>query len=288
MLTDAIASICTGDVRPRELIVVINAQSARERAADRTAARTTFARFDRSGIDFRLMECDTVGPGPARNAGARVAGQPWLAFLDSDDLWEPDKLQRQLLFLAQRPHLNACHTAETWIKDGRVLQQPAHLRANTGRFLRASFGHCLISCSSILMRRATFFELGEFDPEFRVCEDFELWLRYLARYPIGLLPEPLTRKQAGDWPQESRRFHSLDAYRIRAHLKLVRIDRSLLNADDLAAARLACETKLNILLTGARKHSTPETFELLAEEMDSVFEAAKRLTRATNASTTFG
>lgn len=287
LLGEAIQSICAGQTKPTELIVVLNAtddpltdsdsagplldSQQSTRTADRQAAETSFARHADSGIQFRVIECEIAGPGPARNAGVATTQQPWLAFLDSDDLWAPEKLNRQWSYLTQRPHLNAIHTAEVWIKDGRTLSQPAHLRPHTGRFLRASLAHCLISCSSLLIRREVFAELGEFDPDFRVCEDFELWLRYLTRYPIGLLPEALTIKRAGDWPQESRRFHSLDAYRIRAILKLIRMDGHRLSSDEFEAARSACEKKIGILQQGAARRDTIEKIAPLAAEIKAVF-----------------
>ncbi|MCR9143350.1 MAG: glycosyltransferase family 2 protein [bacterium] len=286
LLSEAIRSVSGGSLKPRELIVVLNAADSVEREADRAAAERCFqsgsedaAAAAESPLRCRLVECESVGPGPARNAGVALASQPWLAFLDSDDLWAPEKLRRQWRYLQQRPHLRAAHTAEVWIKDGRELTQPAQLRPHTGRFLRASFRHCLISCSSLLMRRDVFLELGGFDPDFRVCEDFELWLRYLIRYPIGLVREVLTIKRAGDWPQESRRFHSLDALRIRAILKLLRTDAERLTIDELSHARDACETKLKILSQGARRRDRAGEVEPLIQEVEGEFRSAFRKAR---------
>ncbi|MEQ9366128.1 MAG: glycosyltransferase [Leptospirales bacterium] len=289
LLAEAIASICTGRRKPRELIVVLNAGATypdagtpefsptelqepnADRLADRRAAEAAFARFRTTGIRFALVECESAGPGPARNAGVAAAREDWLAFLDSDDLWAPDKLDRQWRYLAARPHLRAAHTAEVWIKNGRVLTQPAQLRPHTGRFLRASFYNCLISCSALMLRRETFAKLGGFDADFAVCEDFELWLRYLLRLPIGLVPEALTIKRAGDWPQESRRFHSLDALRIRAILKLVRTEGGRLSPLEREAARAACESKLAILEQGARRRDRDAEITPLASEVRELF-----------------
>lgn len=286
LLADAVRSIGAGSRIPRELIVVANA--AESAAADRAAAKAAFAEWPTDAdkqCELRLVDClETTqrGPGPARNAGVRIADQPWLAFLDSDDLWVPEKLERQWKFLRARPQLRAVHTAERWIKDGTELRQPAHLRPRGGRFLTASFGHCLISCSAILLERALFVELGGFDPAFPVCEDFELWLRLLARTTVGLVPEPLTIKRAGDWPQESQRLHSMDALRVQAILKFVaalpgspigqpRAEREAI----LAAAHAACAAKLAILQQGAeRRGSTAQLAALrLGEQIRAAFES---------------
>jgi hypothetical protein len=273
LLSGALRSILEAEVLPAQLIVVLNAGGTERpmRAADRAAADAVFRDAADSGVELRLTECEEAGPGPARNAGVALARETWLAFLDSDDLWTPPKLARQMRFLNARPHLTAVHTAETWIKDGRTLAQPAHLRPRAGRCLRESMSHCLISCSSLVIRRDVFGELGGFDPAFRVCEDFELWLRLLARRPIGLVPEALTIKQSGDWPQESRRFHSLDALRIQAILKLARERSAALSPAELSAARQVCFTKLEILRRGAARHGSRARVAALAREVAGVF-----------------
>lgn len=277
LLVEAVASICAGRVLPRQIIVVYNARNDASRAADRAAMETwrQAQHVLQDDVSFENLVCEIPGPAAARNAGAARAGGRLLAFLDSDDLWTERKLEAQLELLRRRPHLHACHTAERWIKNDRVLQQPQHLRARRGRFLAAAFHHCLISCSSILVERGVFEELGGFDESFRVCEDFELWLRFLARHSIGLAEDrdggALTIKRSGGWPQESSRYHSLDALRIQAVLKLIRYDRARLSPADIDAARAACETKLAILAAGAEKYGSGARVEALRAQVLRVF-----------------
>ncbi len=278
LLVEAVASICAGTVLPKQIIVVYNARDHATRDRDRAALDAWQQAHHANQNDSRIEHviCEIPGPAAARNAGAVGARCRYLAFLDSDDLWTERKLELQLEHLARRPHLHACHTAERWIKNDRLLQQPQHLRARRGRFLGASFYHCLISCSSILMERRVFEELGGFDEAFRVCEDFELWLRYLARRPIGLAEAPagdgaLTIKRSGGWPQESSRYHSLDALRIRAVLKLMEHDRERLSQAEIDAARAACERKLGILAAGAEKYDTRTRVDELRERVERTF-----------------
>ncbi|MCB1324888.1 MAG: glycosyltransferase family 2 protein [Spirochaetales bacterium] len=249
LLVEAVRSILQGTALPAELIIVLSgtpAQKKRSRLA--IAACPDFA--DR----VRVLACDGPGPAAARNQGVTASGQPWTAFLDSDDLWTPQHLEQQWRYLSRRPHLKACHTRELWIRHGRELAVPRHLQPRTGRFLRDSMRTCLISASSLLIQRQFFLELGGFDESFLVCEDFELWLRLLSRSPLGLVPEALTVKRAGDWKQLSSSRHSLDRERIRAILKLYPVERW--SESERQQARLAVAEKLEILVRGARKHGS--------------------------------
>ena len=263
LIIEAIQSVCAGTVLPVEIIVVIDSTGpAREeetqavqdvkRALRRGVYQTDDQALD-SMVTINQYYTDDQGPAAARNVGIEAARGEWLAFLDSDDLWQPEKLEKQLAYLHKRPHLKGCQTRELWIKDGRELNQPRHLQPRRGRFLKAAFRHCLISPSSVLMRRDCFDDLGKFDESYLACEDYEFWLRYLARHVMGLVDEPLTIKRSGGWPQQSKKFHSLDALRARAIQKT--IENVALNDDELQAAHEARLEKLAIVEAGARKRS---------------------------------
>lgn len=269
LLREAILSVLNGRALPAELIVVVDGTPG-ETVRETQAAREIFSDFGERRTLCRIIHGTVRGPAGARNAGIRVSRSPWLAFLDSDDLWTAEKLSRQWDFLSKRPHLHGCQTLEIWRKGDRLLSQPQHLRMRTGRFLKDSLHTCLISPSAVLLRRDCFDELGELDESFLVCEDFEFWLRYLSRHPLGLLEEPLVIKRSGSWPQQSARFHSLDRERIRAILKTVRAGR--LRDDEVIHARLACRQKLEILRRGAIKRGRDHTLDDLQREIEVTFQ----------------
>jgi glycosyltransferase involved in cell wall biosynthesis len=134
-----------------------------------------------------------AGPAQARNLGARRATGEWLAFLDADDEWLPDKLARQLelagqqagLVYTDRRNIGTCtHVAE--LQSASVPQYEGDIFEP---LLRDNF----ITMSSVLMHRDWFARLGGFADGVYGCDDWDLWLRYAAVGGlVRLCREPLT------------------------------------------------------------------------------------------------
>lgn len=192
-----------------------------------------------------------AGVSAARNHGVRVSTGEWIAFLDSDDEWKPDKLERQLQALAREPDYDFCHTNEIWIRNGRRVN-PMKKHAKYGGFIfERCLPLCVISPSSVLIRRVLFDQVGGFDESFPVCEDYELWLRICSRIPVLFVDEPLVVKYGGHEDQLSRAYWGMDRFRIRALEKILATER-LGPQDREAAIRILVE-KIDIFVQGARK-----------------------------------
>jgi glycosyltransferase involved in cell wall biosynthesis len=161
------------------------------------------------------------GPASARNAGIQQASGELVAFLDSDDLWLPKKLERQLSAFANDRRLHICHTNEIWIRNGvRVNPMKKHQKYG-GHIFDKVLPLCIVSPSSVMMTRQLLNEVGGFDESLPACEDYDLWLRVLWRYPIAYIEESLVIKHGGHADQRSRIIKGLDQYRIRALEKLL-------------------------------------------------------------------
>jgi glycosyltransferase involved in cell wall biosynthesis len=161
------------------------------------------------------------GVSSARNTGIRAASGEYVALLDSDDAWLPDKLARQLEVMTQHPEIPLCHTEEIWIRRGvRVNPMKKHQKYG-GYIFSYCLPLCVISPSSVLIRRWLFEEVGEFDETFPACEDYELWLRITKTYPVSFLDAPLVVKYGGHSDQLSRQYWGLDRFRIKALEKLL-------------------------------------------------------------------
>jgi glycosyltransferase involved in cell wall biosynthesis len=199
-----------------------------------------------------------LGPAGARNAGADVADGDWIAFLDSDDIWLPRKLERQIDWHGRHPGIRISQCEDTWFRNGQPVRKPTAWRQPpTGRVFEACVQRCLIGPSCVMMERALFHDLGGFDASYPVCEDYELWLRLTLRETVGLVEGgPLVEKHAGEPDQLSVTTPAMDRFRVRAL-------QSLLRSEDLSSAdsRVVLEAlteKAEILAKGAVKHCPGE------------------------------
>jgi glycosyltransferase involved in cell wall biosynthesis len=168
-----------------------------------------------------ITHSKNLGVSAARNTGIRASDSPLIAFLDSDDYWLPDKLATQVSFFSEHPEAVACQTEERWIRRGvRVNPMKKHFKPS-GEIFEPCLKLCVVSPSAAVVKRSLLEEVGVFDEDFPVCEDYDLWLRISWKYPIWLIPEPLVIKEGGSPDQLSRSIEGMDRYRIRAIARLL-------------------------------------------------------------------
>jgi glycosyltransferase involved in cell wall biosynthesis len=256
--------------RRRAVSVVIPTQNRRElirRAIDSARAQTRPAgelivvddgsTDDTAGFvadaypDVRLLRQENRGVSAARNAGIRVAKGELIAFLDSDDEWLPRKLERQLQAMQESQGALLCHTNEIWIRNGRRVNPMRKHQKFGGRIFEKALPLCVISPSSVLVDRRLFEEVGLFDESLPACEDYDLWLRVCARFPVLFVDEPLIVKHGGHEDQLSRRHWGMDRFRIQALRKI--LAEPDLPDDYRRAAEAMLARKVEIFTRGARK-----------------------------------
>ena len=200
---------------------------------------------------LRFLSQTNRGVSAARNTGARVACGEWLAFLDSDDIWLPDKLCAQMAFVREHPETRICQTGEIWIRNGVRVNPCNHHRKPDGDVFLPSLQRCLVSPSAVMIRRDLFEAAGGFDESLPACEDYDLWLRLAWQTPVPLIDRPLVIKRGGHADQLSRRYWGMDRFRVRSLQRL--LAEPALSATQREAVRAVLTEKCVILAQGAAK-----------------------------------
>ncbi|MBF0302952.1 MAG: glycosyltransferase family 2 protein [Desulfamplus sp.] len=222
-----------------------------------------------------LLRQENRGVSAARNLGIAQSQGEFIAFLDSDDLWLPDKISCQIDFFRKNPDAMICQTEEIWIRNGRRVNPKNKHKKLSGMIFEPSLHLCLVSPSAVMMRREFFDIKGLFDESLLACEDYDLWLRTATDMPIWLVDKPCIIKKGGHDDQLSSN-HSLDKYRIRSILNLLERDtmgsdanldknkiscgRLLTDVKRDAAIKVLCE-KCNIYSQGCLKRGKIEDAE---------------------------
>lgn len=172
----------------KEIIVVedVSTDGTREILQSYGAAIRLLLRDRNSGV------CSVT-----RNQAVTVARGAYVAFLDSDDVWHPEKLARQVAFLQANPEVPLCHTLCNVIDEHSQVVGVRHGLERvpaTGMIFDRLLEHCWVTITTVMVRRSLFDEVGWFRtdaPYGYLGEDHEFFLRVARAHTIGLVPEVL-------------------------------------------------------------------------------------------------
>lgn len=186
--------------RPVDEIVVVNDGSTDE-------TLTVVAAY---GQRLRCVTQANGGAASARNRGVRELNTDWIAFLDQDDQWLPEKLERQCAALAKAPLAAFSFTGAHKFEDDEPVCVSVPDLSRIARNFR--YRNCFGSASSYMIRRDAYLELGGFaESQKTYAEDWELAVRLYLRHPICAVAEPLIRYACTDTGASSNVIEMMNA-----------------------------------------------------------------------------
>ena len=255
LLKRALHSVGSQTFVPHEIIVVDDGSS--DGTKDWVLERFPYVRY---------IYQDNSGVSSARNAGIKEAKGSWIAFLDSDDEWMPNKLEQQKGVINSFQEAWLCHTNEIWIRNGvRVNQMKKHQKYG-GNVFENCLDICRISPSSVLIKKEVFEMVGLFDESLKVCEDYDLWLRITAVLPVIFLDEQLIIKYGGHADQLSRVDNGIEQYRIKSLEKILRSE--FLSVDQSKSAKLHLLKKLKVFSNGLEKRNKLKELSIYKKKIE--------------------
>ena len=141
---------------------------------------------------IRYFKKDNGGPSSARNFGIRHSGTAYIAFLDSDDRWEPTFLDVAMQLIRQNPALGLVTAAHVVEPEGVKRPKIPESRLEGNLYPRL-FQNNFVTTSAVVVQRECFDTVGLFNEELRQAGDYDMWLRIAQAYPIAFVKEYLCR-----------------------------------------------------------------------------------------------
>lgn len=194
-----------------------------------------------------------LGVSVSRNRGILQAlnlGVDWVFFLDSDDEWKPEKLRNQLAYVDTAPQYKVVFSREQWFRRGSHVKSPEY---PADKFFEYSVRQCIFAASTAMIHRDIFNECGLFDESLPVCEDYDLWLRIMARAHVGFIRDMLSIRYQGHEGQLSQVTPFMDHYRIKVLHKL--LGGGEFNRSDRQIMCRELKRKTDIVVNGCKKRN---------------------------------
>ena len=265
LLKEAVKSVINQNFSDFELIIADDCSED-----DIKSAVETIPKIENISLKYLRLKKHSGMPGFVRNSGCKIAEGSYIAFLDSDDLWQPDKLEKQFALITNsskkagsiadpgkqdngnaQNKISICHTREIWQRGDKVVSQSSQRHKREGDIFEDSLVKCIIGPSTVIMERGLFENYGGFREDLEIAEDYELWLRITASVPVAYIDLPLVIKRAGDWEQLSEKYGQIEIFRINALKQLV--ENSFFKPDKMALAKKVLSEKCGIYAAGCRK-----------------------------------
>ncbi len=256
LLKRAISSVLNQTIRSKKIIVV-----------DNGSTDNTYEMISSLFPEITYIHEKRRGVSIARNLGIKNCNSPWIAFLDSDDAWEPQKLEKQLFFTNNiNKKYRLIHTNEIWYKNDKFQNQLKKHQKSGGDIFQKSLELCCISPSSAFIRKEIFDDYGFFDESLEVCEDYDMWIRITAKEEVGYLNNPLVIKYGGHDDQLSKKYWGMDRFRIKSLEK--NLKNNWFTSDQKKSVFNTLIKKLSIISNGAKKRDNKAIYRKYKEKLN--------------------
>jgi len=181
---DAVDSLLA-QTRPLHQIIVVDDGSVDD----------TRERLLRYGDKITYIWQANAGPPAARNVGFRQVTGDFVALLDSDDLWVPEKLAHQMDYFEHHPQCGLVYSDMKTFDESGIIEHSVKVSRNlqlpSGYIFPQMFDETLFQTSAVIMRKACIDHVGDFDIGLRMGDDYEYFLRVTRHYEAGYVDEPL-------------------------------------------------------------------------------------------------
>ena len=150
------------------------------------------------GSRVSYVKQENQGVSAARNHGIKLARARYVAFLDSDDLWVPQKLAEQIPLLDEDPEIGLVYSDWAVVSEHGVVQPSFHSErpAASGHVFNELVETGFILTSGTVVRRSCLDEVGDFDESLSIVQDYDLWLRICYRWKVAVTNKALVTKRS--------------------------------------------------------------------------------------------
>ena len=256
LLKRAISSVLNQTIKPREIIII-----------DNGSTDNTHEMISSLFPKITYIYEKTKGVSIARNIGIKNCHSTWIAFLDSDDAWEPQKLEKQFFYINNKnKKYRLIHTNEIWYKNNKFQNQLKKHQKSGGDIFQKSLELCCISPSSAFIKKEIFDDYGFFDEGLEVCEDYDMWIRITAKEEVGFLDNPLVIKYGGHNDQLSKKYWGMDRFRIKSLEK--NLKNNWFTSEQQKSVLDILIKKLSILSNGAKKRNNQEIYRKYKDKLN--------------------
>ena len=181
-------------------------------------------KYMRPPLDVTYVEQANKGPAAARNAGLRLAKGEFVVFLDADDLWDKDKLATAVQAMDANPEAKLVftdmrHMVNDLLVHSSYLHERGYRHLSIGLIYDNLLKENFIFTPTVTLRRGVLKDVGYFDENLPITEDYDLWLRIARLYPVYFIDRPLvTRRRTGGNITEDKQVYIESCIRLREKL----------------------------------------------------------------------